>query len=223
MLAVIGSRHDAVAVGLTELWPNAELCAAEDLISPGWSWGMNGKRRTWVIGGQRCADEEVTGVFLRRSTVLPEEFLGLHPEDRRFAAAEAGAFLTFVLATTSGRVINPVVDGGFGEESIRPERWMASAQALGVAIRVPRISDSRPLGLPTRVAWRVEVVGAEVFGDAPKSVIEAARKVADAERLAWVAIAFDSRLRMLGMTCSAAPSHDATAALGRLLAQRQRK
>src|SRR5262245_66075685 len=109
MIVVVGSRHDSVATALVEAWPNAALCSAEDLTQLGWVWRPRSSRPSqWVIDSEIVADEDITGVFVRRSTVYPEEFLSTHPEDRSYLAAEAHAFLVFVLASTHAVVANPV-------------------------------------------------------------------------------------------------------------------
>ena len=121
-----------MAVALVESWPAAALCSAEDLTRPGWVWRSppSGGAR-WVVDGRLIADDDVTGVFVRRSTVYPEELLSTHADDRAYLAAEAHAFLVFVLATTRALVANPVGDGSLGEESVRAERWIAAADESG--------------------------------------------------------------------------------------------
>ena len=119
-------------------WPEAALCAAEDLTASGWLWssadGEGGRDR---LGRRRRgrADTEVTGVFVRRSTVYPDELTGTHPDDRAYLAAEAHAFLVYVLATTRAVVVNPVSDGTLGVDALRPEQWMRVAAALGCGRR----------------------------------------------------------------------------------------
>lgn len=75
-------------------------------------------------------------------------------------------FLKFVLATTAARVINPVSDAGFGEEALRPHRWTAFASEVGVSIRPLRVS-TEPVRRKRYRTSEVEVVGQDVFGDAP--------------------------------------------------------
>ena len=60
------------------------------------------------------------GVFVRRSAVYPEEFPSTHPDDRGYLAAEAHAFLVFVLADDArAAVANPVADGALGDDALR--------------------------------------------------------------------------------------------------------
>ena len=73
MIVVVGSRHDPVAADLIALWPQAALCSAEDLVSPGWVW-RHGRpaSRSWIVDAKPIRDEDVTGVFIRRSSVYAE-------------------------------------------------------------------------------------------------------------------------------------------------------
>ena len=219
MIVVLGSRHDPVAVSLTKAWPGAALCAAEDLTRPGWVWPSPPSRAArWVVDGRVVADDEVSGVFVRRSTVYPEELLSTHPDDRAYLAAEAHAFLVFVLATTRARVANLVLDGGLGEESIRAERWAEAAREVGLAVAPLRVASDRA---PSQ-RWRpivVEAVGDEVFGAAPAQTLAAAGRLCARLGLIWASFVFDSRQRLLSVTASRPPGRDARLALGRLLAR----
>jgi hypothetical protein len=217
MIVVVGSRHDAVALALVSRWPGAALCSAEDLVQPGWVWPHREPvSRTWLVDGRLVRDEEVTGVFTRRSAVYAEEFATIHPEDRAFLAAENHAFLAFVLATTSARVVNPVIEGAFGEEALRPERWTTVAQALEIPVRPVRVS-SQPRRQTRYRAYEIEVVGNEVFGAGPPPVLEAAHRLIDALGVAWGVVLFDARHRLITITSARRPSDSAATALGRLL------
>ena len=130
VIVVAGSRHDPVATDLAEQWPDAALCSAEDLTASGWIWPSRpgDGPATWVVDGAVVPDSQVTGVFVRRATVYAEELTATHPDDRAYLAAEAHAFLVYVLHRTAATVVNPVDDGGaFGESALRPEHWMAVA------------------------------------------------------------------------------------------------
>lgn len=217
MIVVVGSSHDSVATDLVALWPQAALCSAEDLVSPGWVW-RHGQpaSRTWIVDGKQISDDQVTGVFVNRASVYAEELLTTHPDDRAFLASEVHAFLVFVLASTSARVVNPVNEGAFGESALRPHRWTQLALQLGIALRPLRVtSDPRR---PTRYrTFTVEVAGDEVFGDAPRSLHESARRLAAALEIGWGVFVFDSRKRLVTVTTARRPSEVAAAALGRLL------
>jgi hypothetical protein len=216
MIIVIASRHDAIAAALAEAW-GGRVCTAEDLIAPGWSWEVPGGRRTWVVGGAAVDDRDVTGVFVRRSTVHPQELARVPPDDRAYLAAELHALLGLVLGTTAARVCNPVVDGAFGEEALRPARWLVAARACGITVHPVRLrSDAEPRTLPE--AFTVEVVGDECHGaGAAARDRGAALALASRLGLVWASVAFDGRHRLLTVTARLPPSSSATRALGALL------
>ncbi|HEX8853548.1 MAG TPA: hypothetical protein VF754_08680 [Pyrinomonadaceae bacterium] len=217
MIVVVGSRHDAVSSMLVERWPHAALCSAEDLVRPGWVWHhARPGQRTWIIDARPVRDEDVTGIFIRRSSVYAEEMLTTHPADRAFLASECHAFLTFILATTSARVVNPVSDGAFGEEALRPERWTTAASETGIAVRPVRVTSQarRRRGLRTT---EVEVVGGEVFGELPARVLDRVRSMAERLRMVWGTLLFDARHRLINVTAMRPPSDAAAVSLGRFL------
>lgn len=220
MIVVVGSSHDSVATDLVASWPQAALCSAEDLVRPGWVWhhGQSASR-TWVVDAKRVSDSDVTGVFVRRPTVYPEELMTTHPADRAFLASETHAFLTFVLATTSARVVNPVIEGAFGEEALRPHRWSAAASELGIPIRPLRVT-SEPQRRTTYRTSQVEVVGDEVFGDVPQRLLDISGRLAQRLGLGWGVFLFDARSRLVTVTASRRPSDVAAAALGHFLEAR---
>jgi len=217
MIVVVGSRYDSVATGLVASWPRAALCSAEDFVSPGWVW-RHGQpaSRTWIVNARPVRDEEVTGVFIRRPTIYAEELATTHPADRAFLASEVHAFLTFIFATTSARVVNPVRAGAFSEEALRPERWSAVASELGISVRRLRVTSEERRRTRCRTN-EVEVVGGEVFGDAPARILESARHLAGALGLGWGVLVFDARHQLMTITGARRPSDAAAAALGRLL------
>jgi hypothetical protein len=216
VIVVVGSRHDPVATSLVAAWPGAALCAAGDLTTEGWVWPVGAGRRTWVVGGERVPDERVTGVFVRRATVYPEELTGVHRDDRAYLGAEAHAFLVHVLGTTSATVANPVADGALGDELVRPERWMPLAAAAGLAVAPVRLTTlpRRPRPRTTRLA---EVVGDEVVGDVSARAGAAAARLAGALGLRWAGVVLDGRSRVLTVTTQHPPSDAARDLLGRLL------
>jgi hypothetical protein len=220
MIVVVGSRHDAVAIDLVARWPGAALCSAEDLVRPGWVWRRgHAASRTWMVEASAVGDDDVTGVFIRRSAVYAEELVTTHPADRTFLAAEAHAFLTFVLATTSARVVNPVVDGAFGEEALRPERWTAVASEVGIRMCPVRVT-SEARRQPNACASELEVVGGDVFGRASARMLDAARRLVHGLGADWGVLLLDARHRLITVTGARRPSVRAAAALARLLEAR---
>jgi hypothetical protein len=172
-----------------------------------------------VVGGEVVLDAEVTGVFLRRSAVYPDELTGTHPDDRNYLAAEAHAFYIYVLATTNALVVNPVSDGTLGVDALRPERWMRVAAELGVPVAPLRLTSTTPAPRPPRQPESlIEVVAGEALpagrlGDATVAV-------AGALGLRWAVASFDSDNRLCALTATRPPSPEAADRLGILLARR---
>lgn len=217
MIVVVGSRHDPVAHELVAEWPHAALCDADDLTRPGWVWSPTGAAPSqWMVAGAVVADLDVTGVFLRRAAFYPEEFEATHPDDRGYLAAEAHAFMADVLASTVALVANPVADGTFGDEVIRPDRWMRAAAEVGLPVAPIRLrSEVGPI--PTRRVNLVEVVGAGVLGSAPPRTLAGVQRLARTLRMPWATVLLDGRHRVLTVTTVIAPSGPARQALGAML------
>lgn len=221
MIVVVGSRHDRVARHLVDSLPGAALCSAEDLLAPGWVWPTSDDAaRTWVVDGARVADREISGVFVRRSTVHADELLQVQPADRTYLAAECHAFLVFVLATTAATVVNGIGegpgDGAIGEEAVRPEQWMPAAVASGLTLAPLRLS-STPRARRRLTSSVVEVVGDDTFGAAGEPCHRGAAGLAAALGMRWAACVFDGRQRLVAVTTAAVPSAAATAALAGVL------
>jgi hypothetical protein len=69
--------------------------------------------------------------------------------------------------------------------------------------------------------YQLEIVGDEVFGNAPGRVLEGARGLVSALGLGWAALLFDARHRLITMSGASRPGDEAAAALGRLLETRR--
>lgn len=217
MIVVVGSRHDPVAAALVDQWPSAALCSAEDLTRSGWAWSSDPRGPSrWVVDGAVVDDHVVTGVFVRRSAVYPEELVGTHVEDRAYLAAESHAFLVFVLTATGATVVNPTTGGALGDEAMGPERWMPAAADAGLPVAGLRMTSGRLRPRP-RETTVVQVVGDQAFGAV---ALPARRAVTIVGKLGllWAVVAFDSRHRLVDVTTTPPPGKDATVALGRLLA-----
>ena len=215
MIVVVGSSHDSVATALVALWPQAALCSAEDLVSPGWVWRQPAAKR-WILDRKQISDDHVTGVFVRRASVYADELMSTHPDDRAYLASEIHAFLVFVLAVTSARVVNPINEGAFGEAALRPHRWTQLASQFGIPLRPLRVTSDPRRSLRYRT-FTVEVVGDETFGDAPASLRNSARRLAHALEIGWGVFVFDSRKRLVTVSTARRPSDVAATALGHFL------
>jgi hypothetical protein len=217
VLIVLGSRYDPAAGRMVELLPGAALCAAEDLTRRGWAWHCGGiGHNRWVVGGVAVDDDDVTGVLVRRSGVFAEELVGTHHDDREYLAAEATAFLAFVLTQTKACVINPVRDGAIGEEAVRLEHWLPIVEDLGITAAPLRVSAK----LQTRPAPSsriVEVVAKETFGAGTQRLRQSLVYLADRLGLVYAAFMLDADDRLQGVSTMNTPSADALPAVAELL------
>ena len=205
---------------MVEALPAAALCSAEDLTRPGWVWPLaSPESPRWVVDGRPVPDEDVTGVFLRRTYVYPEEFITTHPDDREYLAAEATAFLIFVLSRTRATVVNAVADGALADDRLRPEQWMYAATDLGMAILPLRLKPEPSAPRVTKPTT-IEVVGGKTFGVAPVSRRRAAARLADVLGLLYAAFLFDGRGRLVTVSSMKPPCQAALGALSQLLSIR---
>lgn len=213
MIVVVGSWHDPVARALAASLPRGALCGADDLTRPGWCWSLNSPEPArWVVGGRVVDDGDVRGVWVRRNRVHAEELLGTHADDRDYLAAEATAFLGFVLTRTAARVANRPADGALGDDALQPEQWMAAAARLGLAVAPLHLrSDGKATALgDTQV---VEVAAGRSFGNAPAAQQSQAAQLAAALGLDYVSFILDDRGRLLALSTQTEPGLRARAAL----------
>lgn len=225
MIVVVGSCHDPVAAALVRDWPQAALCSAQDLTQAGWLWRapetLPGAGR-WVVQGKVLTDADVTGVFVRRSTVYAQELQSTHAEDRSYLASELHAFLVFVLASTQARVANPVAEGAMGDQALRQERWLPAAHRHGLKVATLRCVQGR--GLSRRwLPQRLDAVGGQVFGPAPERIQRATQGVMHELGLSWASFIFDAAWQLRTVTSALVPGAESAHALGQLLAQPQRR
>jgi hypothetical protein len=220
VIVVVGSRHDSVSRSLATMLPGGALCGADDLTRPGWCWPLESPETArWVVEGKIVDDGEVSDVLVRRTYVYPEELFETHPDDREYLAAEATAFLVFVLSRTCGRVVNPVADGAVGDGAVRPERWTAAAVRFGMKVAPIRMRSTGRVRLPPRTST-VEVAAGQPFGGGSPQLRRMAVALADALGMGYVSMVFDGRGRLLTISTMTAPSAEAAMALTRLLEKR---
>jgi hypothetical protein len=219
MIVILGSRYDAVAEALVRAWPHAALCSAEDLLRPGWCYhpgSADGLR--WVVDGSVVPDPEVTGVYVCRNAVHAEELMQVHPDDRAYLAAETHALLVALLASTQARVVNPVFEGVFGHDTLRPERWMRLAAGLGINVCPRRVSSEQMEAWPGDIATIVTVLGQRVWSGTAGTVQNASRSLVAAAGMVYGRVAFDREGRFVAVSFEAAPTDESCSALGCYLA-----
>ena len=110
MIVILASGLDPAARDLAHAWKSydARVLTAEDLHRPGWIFcpddGAQGG--SCVVQGSPVPNKDIRLVLTCRPSILPEELTGLHPEERRYAAAEMNAFLVAWLASLTCPMFN---------------------------------------------------------------------------------------------------------------------
>lgn len=192
MVIVVGSRHDRVAGQLVAEWPGSALCTAEDLFQAGWVLRpTRPEKNRWVVGGRVVPDTDVSGILVRRSSVYPEELVGVDPADRTYLAAEGTALLIAMLGGSSARVVNPVTDGGIGSTVWRPERWLQFAGSLGLPVRPLRSARAHNPVATTSGTDVVTVLGARTWGGKDRTAAEDARALLGAAGVVYGRVVLD--------------------------------
>jgi hypothetical protein len=220
MIVVLGSRHDPIAASLVDQWSDASLCSAEDITTVGWAWSPTGAvDPMWVVDGSPVSDRNVDGVFLCRRAFYAEEFPTTNPHDRAYLAAESHAFTADVLSSTDATVVQPVGDGTFGDELLRPDRWIAVARSIGLPVAPMRLG-SRVEPYDASSLRSVEVVGDAVLGEVSAETKARLVDLASGLGVGWLTVALDESDRVHSLTSSAAPSPEARVALESYLLDR---
>lgn len=220
MLVVVASRHDKAAKALVEGWAvhGASLLTSEDLSVAGWrhylscsdvEWeslvttGVRHQPRqatldlhsTAVVGGQRIAIEQITGVLTRLPCIFEPELLHIVPEDRAYVAAEMNAFLISWLSRLKCPVLNRPTPNYLLGPAWRPEQWIYAAAQIGIPVRPRKRKVSlSPQTASTQVAEKpwvtVTVVGKHCLGTANQTLIRHARNLADAAKVDMLTVYF---------------------------------
>jgi hypothetical protein len=135
VIAVVASRLDPESCSLVDDWSaaGAALLSAEDLISPGWTFGVGDcLSGTAVIEGRRVNTSDITAVLTRRPSVLPEELTRIHPDDRPYVAAETNAFLVAWLSALRCTVVNRPTTTSLCGPLWDALHWKSAASRIGV-------------------------------------------------------------------------------------------
>jgi hypothetical protein len=185
VLVIVASRLDPEARDLAGAWQafDARILAAEDMHKTGWV--LNPDRRSGgrsVIGGAPVNTSEIKMVLTRRPSILAEELIGVHQEDRSYIAAEMNAFLVAWLASLGCPVINRPTGTCLCGPSWTDEhwkiaviraggRWIASKEASCMAYVIGRQCINTPTSrignvlLEVAAAAEVQFLGASCTDD----------------------------------------------------------
>jgi len=148
------------------------------------------------VDGRRVRASEIESVLVRLPYVFVEDLTHIVCADRSYVAQEMTAFLTAWLSELPCPVVNRPTAPCLGGPGWTDEQWLHAACGLG--IRSARQASGHGLAnrslvppSPLRKSVTVTIVGPRTFGDAPDSVVEAARRLACAAGTDLLDVHFD--------------------------------
>ena len=225
MLVVLASCHDRSARYLVERWAafGAGMITCEDLSVAGWRfWPSSPDASTAVVGGRVVPCKDIVGVLTRLPCIFPWELVRIRPEDRLYAAAEMGAFLTAWLSSLSCRVLNRPSAACLSGPNWRPEQWARAASSLDIPVKtiersVHHGATPEP-GVSEPGSVAVTVLGHQSFGQVDPSLAVQARSLAVAAQVDLLEVRFSggdagSRLQSINLWPDLARADLADAAL----------
>lgn len=184
MIIVVASSHDrgAWALASRQHAVRVEVLTCEDLSVPGWRYYLPGAPAAAVVGGQRVAAGEITGVVTCLPAVSELELLHIVPADRAYVAAEMTAFLLSWLTTLSCPVINRPSPTCLCGPYWRPEQWAYAASRAGMRVQpvLRRVGLTAGFAPSVPAVTTVTVIGERCLGKAHPAVLNGARRLAQA-------------------------------------------
>src|SRR5215471_16038591 len=199
MLIIVANCQDGSAQQLAERWYNhgARVLTPVDLSSLGWRHYLSAPdKSTAVVGGQKVALSEITGVLTRMPCVYEQELGQIIPADRAYVAAEMTAFLHAWLSGLHCPVINRSTPNCLSGPNWRREQWLRLAAGAGIPVRPHLLKTTTPdSAVPEESGVEVIVVGNQTFGDAGPELTGWARQLAGAAGVDVLAVQFTSAKR----------------------------
>jgi hypothetical protein len=207
MLVVVASRQDSAASDLVSRWApyGAALLTVADLSAAGWRHHVGGPGGAGeggaVVDGRAVAAGDITGVLTRLPFVSEAELTHIHPDDRRYVAAEMSAFLVAWLSRLRCPVLNRPTPGCLAGPAWRPEQWIHVAARIGLPVRAVRRSarlsaaaspaaEAESAGAPETAAAVATVVGECCFGVDDPGLAAQARRLARAAGVDLLSVQF---------------------------------
>jgi hypothetical protein len=187
MWLVLAHDWDVTAAELTRTWSSAtRLVSPADVRGEGWTLRMSARGASVGCPAGPFAPPErvaagvagVAGVLTRLGVVTVGDVPAVHSEDRRYAAAELGAFLLAWLDACPAPVVNRPRPGCLNGPPWSPQLWAAAAAAAGM--RVGRRRESNGLaGTSSGTVRRLTVIGRQLVGDADARLASAVLRLAE--------------------------------------------
>lgn len=196
MLAVLARSGDEAACAFAARWTaqGARLLSPQDLSTAGWRYHLESPEiSTAVIGGQVVPVSEISGVWTRLHSVVPQDLGHIVAEDREYVAVEMTAFLVAWLASLTCPILNRPTPECAAGPNWRREQWVHTAALLGMPVLPMQRGTPRAGGEakePSRDPATVTVVGPRCFGSVDAQLMVGAQRLADAARVDLLAVHF---------------------------------
>lgn len=200
-LVVLASRYDTAAHRFVRRHAAEGACllTPDELSCAGWHHRVgHPESGLAVVAGRILATPRIAGVLTRLPYVVEQDLQAIVAEDRAYVAAEMNAFLLSWLHELQCPVVNRPAPHCLAGPNWRPEKWLQTAQRIGVPIQPLRRSISPGSGvvpdrpLPARSAT-VTVIGRTHLGNAPAALIAQAQALADAAKVDLLNVRFSGR------------------------------
>lgn len=199
MILVLARAGDDVALRLVAGRPAGDVrhVTPQDVMRPGWSLALGAAAgATFAVGGEVFDAASVRGIVNLLSYIGPAESVGLHADDRAYAAVETQSFLIAWLHRLRAPKLNPPSFRALNGDPGHPLIWRDHARRAGLRTVCPHADQPR---------ISVTVVGERVLGTDDRTVASAALGLSRAARLPLVGIEFvddGAGIAFSGATCT---------------------
>jgi hypothetical protein len=193
MLLIIASVFDVAAAALAKRWQAepAALLTPADLSRAGWSYRLGCIDQGFAIAsGARIETRRLQGVLTRLAWIDARELEQIAAAEREYVGAEMTAFLLSWIAALSCPVLNRPSTTSLCGPGWSAAEWQMAACRVGLLSLPGRIGNGwatqdNPDAIQTT---KLTVIGNEVLGGAPSSVVDRVLRLARLAAVELVAV-----------------------------------
>lgn len=168
MIVILSSEFDTVARWAASRWPGgaAYVMTPADLSCEGWTVETEHmEKANIVVEGRRVRLGEIRGWVNLLPAVFEGELVRVEAGDRRYAATEMSAFLTFLLTHAPGKVVNRPSPTQLNGPGWSHEKWILEAARAGLPVRRWAVHSHQEAPPPRISPLRFcTVLGAKIWG-----------------------------------------------------------
>ncbi len=168
VIVILASEFDSIAQHAAAKWPGgaARVMTPADLSCGGWQVEAGRLAdAVVVVAGELLRMDAVRGWINLLPVVWETELARIDPIDRRYAAAEMSAFLTYLLSEVRDRVVNQSSATELTGPGWSYEKWILEAARAGLPVRSWTVDSHEQL--PARQIKEVvfcTVLGSKTWG-----------------------------------------------------------